>query len=86
MRTAEDDLVPKPRMQRIGLAWLCRLIREQRRLARRYLLQGPINLLRALRAQLICYPGVYYPGRPISDQAEIPDAARDPTPSEPATA
>jgi hypothetical protein len=86
MRTAEGDLVAKPRMQRIGLAWFCRLTREPRRLARRYLLQGPIDLLRAVRAQLICYPGVYYAGMPISDQAEIPDAARNPTPSEPATA
>jgi hypothetical protein len=85
MRTAEDDLVPKPRLQRIGLAWFCRLTREPRRLARRYLLQGPINLLRAVRAQLICYPGVYYAGTSISDQAEIPDAARNPTPAEPAT-
>lgn len=86
MRTAEDDLAPKPRTQRIGLAWFCRLTREPRRLARRYLLQGPMNLLRAVRAQLICYPGVYYARTPISDQAEIPDAARDPTPSEPMTA
>jgi len=86
MRTAEDDLVPQPRMQRIGLAWFCQLTREPRRLARRYLLKGPMNSLRAVRAQLICYPGLYYAGTPISDQAEIPDAARNPTPSEPATA
>jgi N-acetylglucosaminyldiphosphoundecaprenol N-acetyl-beta-D-mannosaminyltransferase len=62
------------------------LNREPRRLARRYLLQGPINLVRAVRAQLISSPGIYYAGTPISDQAEIPDAARDPTPSKPATA
>ena len=86
MRTAEDDFVPKPRMQRIGLAWFCRLTRKPRRLARRYLLRDPINLVRPVRAQLICYSGVYYAGTPISDQAEIPDAARDPTPSRPATA
>ena len=86
MRTAEDDLVPQPRMQRIGLAWFCRLTREPRRLARRYLLPGRMNLVRALRVQLICYPGVYYAGTPISDQAQIPDGARNPTPSEPASA
>ncbi|WP_241010720.1 WecB/TagA/CpsF family glycosyltransferase [Mycobacterium camsae] len=49
-------------MQRSGLEWLYRLTREPRRLARRYLLQGPIALLRAARAQLICYPGVHYVG------------------------
>lgn len=49
-------------MQRWGLEWLHRLTREPRRLARRYLLQGPIALLRAARAQLICYPGVHYVG------------------------
>jgi N-acetylglucosaminyldiphosphoundecaprenol N-acetyl-beta-D-mannosaminyltransferase len=37
-------------MQWIGLAWFCRLTREPRRLARRYLLQGPMNSLRAARA------------------------------------
>jgi UDP-N-acetyl-D-mannosaminuronic acid transferase (WecB/TagA/CpsF family) len=58
MRTAEDDLVPQPRMQRIGLAWFCWLTREPRRLARRYLLPGRMNLVRAVRAQLVCYPGV----------------------------
>ena len=57
MRTAEDDLVPQPRMRRIGLAWFCRLTREPRRLARRYLLQGRMNPLSPVRAQLICYPG-----------------------------
>lgn len=49
-------------MQRAGLEWLYRLSREPRRLARRYLLQGPGALLRAVRAQLICYPGVAYGG------------------------
>lgn len=49
-------------MQRAGLEWLYRLTREPGRLARRYLLQGPIALLRAARAQLICYPGVHYVG------------------------
>ncbi|WP_102419001.1 WecB/TagA/CpsF family glycosyltransferase [Mycobacterium sp. 4858] len=47
-------------MQNLGLEWLYRLTREPRRLARRYLLQGPIALLRAARAQLICYPAVDY--------------------------
>lgn len=51
-------------MQRSGLEWLYRLTREPRRLARRYLLQGPIALLRAARAQLICYPGVHYVATP----------------------
>jgi N-acetylglucosaminyldiphosphoundecaprenol N-acetyl-beta-D-mannosaminyltransferase len=50
-------------MQRAGLEWLYRLSREPKRLARRYLLQGPGALLRAGRAQLICYPGISYPGR-----------------------
>jgi hypothetical protein len=85
MRTAEDDLVPKTRTQRIGLAWFDRLTREPRCLARWHLLRGPMNSLRAVRAQLICYPGVYYAGTPISEQADIPDAARNPTPSKPAT-
>ncbi|WP_238158926.1 WecB/TagA/CpsF family glycosyltransferase [Mycobacterium sp. MFM001] len=51
-------------MQRAGLEWLHRLSHEPRRLARRYLLQGPVALLRASRAQLICYPGVHYTGVP----------------------
>ncbi|WP_235215971.1 WecB/TagA/CpsF family glycosyltransferase [Mycobacterium kyorinense] len=51
-------------MQRAGLEWLHRLSHEPRRLARRYLLHGPIALLRASRAQLICYPGVHYRGVP----------------------
>lgn len=49
-------------MQRAGLEWLYRLTHEPRRLARRYLLQGPLALLRSARAQLICYPGTYYSG------------------------
>ena len=62
-------------MQRSGLEWLYRLTREPHRLARRYLLQGPLALLRASRAQLICYPGVYYAGTPLPDAIEIPSAA-----------
>ena len=52
-------------MQRCGLEWLYRFSREPRRLARRYLLQGPISLVRASRAQLICYPGVPYRGTSV---------------------
>ena len=62
-------------MQRNGLEWLYRLTREPRRLARRYLLHGPIALLRAARAQLICYPGVHYVGTSARDQVPIPGAA-----------
>ncbi|MCG5433892.1 WecB/TagA/CpsF family glycosyltransferase [Mycobacterium sp. MYCO198283] len=51
-------------MRRVGLEWLHRLTREPRRLFRRYLVQGPVSLLRAGRAQLIYYPGVYYAGEP----------------------
>jgi N-acetylglucosaminyldiphosphoundecaprenol N-acetyl-beta-D-mannosaminyltransferase len=58
MRTAEDDLVPKPRMQWIGLAWFCRLTRKPQRLARRYLVPGLRNSLPALSAPLISYPGL----------------------------
>ncbi|MBS9533495.1 WecB/TagA/CpsF family glycosyltransferase [Mycobacterium sp. M1] len=54
-------------MQRIGLEWFHRLTHEPRRLARRYLLQGPVALLLATRAQLICYPGVAYAGNQIRD-------------------
>lgn len=66
-------------MQRNGLEWLYRLTCEPRRLARRYLLQGPLALLRAARAQLICYPGVHYAGiqaggAPVRD-FENPSAA-----------
>ncbi|ORW89871.1 teichoic acid biosynthesis protein [Mycobacterium sp. IEC1808] len=57
-------------MQRAGLEWFYRLTREPQRLARRYLLQGPLALLRASRAQLICYPGVYYAGMPASESTE----------------
>lgn len=65
-------------MQRIGLEWFYRLTHEPRRLSRRYLLHGPFALLRATRAQLICYPGVYYAGASDAsahDRAEIPGAA-----------
>lgn len=61
-------------MQRAGLEWLYRLTREPRRLGRRYLLQGPLALLRAVRAQLICYPGIYYTGNTYLD-AELSSAA-----------
>ncbi|MDP7732502.1 MULTISPECIES: WecB/TagA/CpsF family glycosyltransferase [Mycobacterium] len=64
-------------MQRAGLEWLYRLTREPRRLARRYLLQGPIALLRALRAQLICYPGVHYVAAPAPDHIETCGAATE---------
>ncbi|OBI43834.1 teichoic acid biosynthesis protein [Mycobacterium kyorinense] len=47
-------------MQNAGLEWFFRLTHEPRRLARRYLVHGPISLLRAGRAQLIRYPGAYY--------------------------
>jgi N-acetylglucosaminyldiphosphoundecaprenol N-acetyl-beta-D-mannosaminyltransferase len=63
-------------MQKIGLEWCYRLIHEPRRLARRYLLQGPIALLRAARAQLICYPAPYHTDTPTSDDADMPDADR----------
>jgi exopolysaccharide biosynthesis WecB/TagA/CpsF family protein len=62
-------------MQRAGLEWLHRLSHEPRRLAQRYLLQGPIALLRAARAQLICYPGVSYAGAPITDHVDAPESA-----------
>jgi N-acetylglucosaminyldiphosphoundecaprenol N-acetyl-beta-D-mannosaminyltransferase len=65
-------------MQRVGLEWLYRLNREPRRLARRYLLQGPGALLRAARAQLICYPGVYQAGPPNGAWAERPYGAAEP--------
>lgn len=61
-------------MQRAGLEWFYRLTREPRRLARRYLVQGPLALLRASRAQLICYPGVYYAGTPPVEVSELPVA------------
>ena len=56
-------------MQRIGMEWFYRLTHEPRRLARRYLVQGPFALLRASRAQLIWYPGVYYAATPIADES-----------------
>ena len=66
-------------MQQLGLEWFHRLTHEPRRLARRYLLQGPLSLLRARRAQLICYPGVYYAGTSSTalshDHPQTPDAA-----------
>ncbi|WP_233428373.1 WecB/TagA/CpsF family glycosyltransferase [Mycobacterium ostraviense] len=72
-------------MQKFGLEWLHRLINEPRRLARRYLLQGPIALLRTARAQLICYPSTYRVGTPASDHPDISGAVRDAAPPEPAT-
>ncbi|WP_231995801.1 WecB/TagA/CpsF family glycosyltransferase [Mycobacterium sp. 852002-51163_SCH5372311] len=79
---AVDFLAGKTRrapqwMQRLGLEWFYRLRTEPRRLARRYLLQGPFALLRATRAQLICYPGVYYAGAPAHDHAVLPTAATE---------
>lgn len=65
-------------MQRIGLEWFYRLTHDPRRLARRYLLQGPGALLRAARAQLICYPGGYYAGSPSSGHVEMTDGAAEP--------
>ncbi|MBW0016730.1 MAG: WecB/TagA/CpsF family glycosyltransferase [Mycobacterium sp.] len=64
-------------MQRAGLEWLYRLTHEPRRLARRYLLQGPRALLRAARAQIICYPGVFYTDAPTYDQVESFGAATE---------
>jgi exopolysaccharide biosynthesis WecB/TagA/CpsF family protein len=55
-------------MQRSGLEWFYRLSREPRRLARRYLIQGPIALIRAVRAQLISVPGVYYAAAPVGQE------------------
>ncbi|GAB3018740.1 WecB/TagA/CpsF family glycosyltransferase [Mycobacterium bourgelatii] len=62
-------------MQRAGLEWFYRLTHEPRRLARRYLLQGPLALLRALRAQLICYPGACHSGLVQAGNAETVSAA-----------
>lgn len=73
-------------MQKAGLEWLYRLASEPRRLARRYLLQGPIALLRAARAQLIYYPHTYCGGPPSSDHVNIPASVRDTPQPEPATA
>jgi len=73
-------------MQKIGLEWFYRLTREPRRLARRYLLQGPVALLRAARAQLICYPGVCYAGAPTGDYATRSGTVRDAAQPKPPTA
>jgi exopolysaccharide biosynthesis WecB/TagA/CpsF family protein len=51
-------------MQRFGLEWLYRLSREPRRLARRYLIQGPMALVQAVRAKLLIAPGTYYAAAP----------------------
>ncbi|WP_253866932.1 WecB/TagA/CpsF family glycosyltransferase [Mycobacterium asiaticum] len=64
-------------MQRSGLEWFYRLTREPHRLARRYLLQGPLALLRAARAQLICYPGAYYTGAGIRSHVETSGTASE---------
>ena len=53
-------------MQRSGLEWLYRLSREPRRLARRYLIQGPAALVHLVRAQAGSSPGRYYPAPEIS--------------------
>lgn len=62
-------------MQRLGLEWFYRLTREPRRLFRRYVVEGPVALLRAARAQLIFYPGVYYAG-PSADDAAAAESRR----------
>ena len=46
-------------MQRTGLEWLYRLSREPRRLARRYLIQGPVALIRTVRAEAVHAPGAH---------------------------
>lgn len=76
-------------MQNAGLEWFYRLTHEPRRLARRYLLQGPIALLRAARAQLICYPAAYYTGytdTPAKDDVDLPQAPRSAGAARPASA
>ncbi|CAM3725210.1 WecB/TagA/CpsF family glycosyltransferase [Tsukamurella ocularis] len=52
------------RWQRAGVEWLYRLLQEPRRLARRYLIQGPPALLRLRRARLIeiTWPATSRPG------------------------
>lgn len=65
-------------MQHAGLEWLYRLAQEPRRLARRYLVHGPVSLLRASRAQLICYPGVYDTGTSVNAHPETSTAPREP--------
>lgn len=76
-------------VQSAGLEWFYRLTHEPRRLARRYLLQGPIALLRAARAQLICYPAAYYAGytdAPAKDDVDLPQAPRSAGAARPASA
>jgi N-acetylglucosaminyldiphosphoundecaprenol N-acetyl-beta-D-mannosaminyltransferase len=73
-------------MQKAGLEWLHRLSCEPRRLARRYLIQGPVALMRALRAQLICYPGVSFAGTPIGDAADSRVGTANPPSPQPSTA
>jgi N-acetylglucosaminyldiphosphoundecaprenol N-acetyl-beta-D-mannosaminyltransferase len=68
-------------MQRSGLEWFYRLSREPRRLARRYLIQGPIALLRAVRAQLIYAPGVYYSAAEDDGHRSESQELRDPVQS-----
>lgn len=65
-------------VQKVGLEWFYRLTHQPRRLARRYLLQGPVALLRAARAHLVCFPGVYYVGTPTSDYADMSGASAMP--------
>lgn len=65
-------------MQRFGLEWFYRLSREPRRLARRYLIQGPSALVQATRAKLIHAPGVYYAAAPTTPT--IPRTAAHPEP------
>ena len=60
------------------MEWFYRLTREPRRLARRYLLQGPFALLRASRAQLICYPGAYYASDDAGTTTKYPVAHPNP--------
>ncbi|KXO96421.1 Putative N-acetylmannosaminyltransferase (plasmid) [Tsukamurella tyrosinosolvens] len=52
------------RWQRAGAEWLYRLLQEPRRLARRYLVQGPPALLRLRRARLteVTWPAASQPG------------------------
>lgn len=63
-------------MQDCGLEWLFRLINEPRRLARRYLLNGPIALLRVTRAQLIRYPGAHHAVTPVGACADPSDTGQ----------
>jgi exopolysaccharide biosynthesis WecB/TagA/CpsF family protein len=63
-------------MQDCGLEWLFRLINEPRRLARRYLLNGPIALLRVTRAQLIRHPGAHHAVTPVGACADPSDTGQ----------